>query len=662
MSLTIETSNGPRVFDGDGPIRIGRDPSAEMVVDNPNVSRFHAELRIEDGGWTLHDTNSTQGVYVGGQRVTRLELDGRTVVRLGRTDDAEQITVDAPQRASSDAATRLPTPPPDPTIVGVAEQQRPGGALRDSDVAGGTVVTGHTINVQSGGRNYSFEPGRPVVIGRDDDCEVVADNPTVSRRHAELRHDGTHWHLVDLGSSRGTFVDGKNVDDLEIQGSQAAWLGDPEAGERVVLVASGERLPTVTSGSAASGRNAKIAAGVGAVVIIAAIALGVVLFRGGNDGPSNNELASATVRISAGSSYGSGVIINADKGLILTNAHVGDDHAAGLAVQYPREFDDFDSTPAELAVSVSPGLDRAAEPRYRAIVVASDGYLDIAVLKITKTAAGAFIGPDDLKGLSEVDLGSSSSVKSGDQIRIIGYPQSSASRNPTITTGIIASEVQDERLNTNRAWFNETAGSSGGNSGGGVLDNAGRIVSVLTQGTSGQSATPGRSRPIDLARNVIDAAEKGTPYTSPFVTPLPKTAAVVKAHAVSAATQPGFARGCNSRAASPRVGDDAVAIQVQYEGFTADTHQDTLIQIIDVDNQTIAGAVDTNSSYPFMWDKDGCVTVSVPLQRALNSSSSYRARILIGPKYDKGVVLRFSFSSRNDTDNTNNDVTPPPSG
>ena len=167
MTLTIETPKGKRDFEGDGPIRMGRDPSAEVVSDNPNVSRFHAEVRAENGGWTLLDTNSTQGVYVDGKRVTRLELDGPTIVRLGRTDDAEQITIDAPRRTSSDAATRLPAPPPGETIIGEADQQRPGGVLRDADISSGTVVTGQTINVQSAGRTH-VRARSTVVIGRDE--------------------------------------------------------------------------------------------------------------------------------------------------------------------------------------------------------------------------------------------------------------------------------------------------------------------------------------------------------------------------------------------------------------------------------------------------------------------------------------------------------------
>ncbi|HTL84226.1 MAG TPA: FHA domain-containing protein, partial [Acidimicrobiia bacterium] len=236
MTLSIETSKGTRDFDGPGPIRIGRDPSAELVVDNPNVSRFHAELRQEDGAWRLIDTNSTQGVFVGGQKVENVALDGRTEVVLGRTDEAERITVTASEPSSNDAATQLPAPPPAGTILPDDAPQRPGGGLRDAEVgaAAGTVVTDQSINVQCAGQSFTFQPGQKAVFGREADCQVTTDNPTVSRHHAELRFDGTYWHLVDLDSSRGTYVDGERITDTYVYGSQAAWLGDPEAGERIV--------------------------------------------------------------------------------------------------------------------------------------------------------------------------------------------------------------------------------------------------------------------------------------------------------------------------------------------------------------------------------------------------------------------------------------------
>lgn len=62
-------------------------------------------------------------------------------------------------------------------------------------------------------------------IGRAPDCDVVVNDPSVSRRHAEIRwHDGA-WHLHDLGSRNGTYVDGEKVQDTRLPGSCLVKLG-----------------------------------------------------------------------------------------------------------------------------------------------------------------------------------------------------------------------------------------------------------------------------------------------------------------------------------------------------------------------------------------------------------------------------------------------------
>jgi hypothetical protein len=52
---------------------------------------------------------------------------------------------------------------------------------------------------------------RPFVLGRSRRCDVVLDDDTVSRIHAELRraHDG--WYLRDLSSSNGTCISGRPI-------------------------------------------------------------------------------------------------------------------------------------------------------------------------------------------------------------------------------------------------------------------------------------------------------------------------------------------------------------------------------------------------------------------------------------------------------------------
>ena len=55
--------------------------------------------------------------------------------------------------------------------------------------------------------------GPTAVLGRSKDCDCVLRDPNVSRRHAELRRGATgDWQIVDLGSTNGVKVNGRQVD------------------------------------------------------------------------------------------------------------------------------------------------------------------------------------------------------------------------------------------------------------------------------------------------------------------------------------------------------------------------------------------------------------------------------------------------------------------
>ncbi|MEW2075584.1 FHA domain-containing protein [Streptomyces sp. NPDC012403] len=53
--------------------------------------------------------------------------------------------------------------------------------------------------------------GHPLRIGRDPGSGLRLSHETVSRVHAELRHQGGLWVLRDLGSTNGTTVNGRRV-------------------------------------------------------------------------------------------------------------------------------------------------------------------------------------------------------------------------------------------------------------------------------------------------------------------------------------------------------------------------------------------------------------------------------------------------------------------
>jgi hypothetical protein len=65
---------------------IGRSKDADVRVDDPNVSRRHAELQQEGATWWLVDLDSTNGVEVWGRRVKRLKLEDGTRFTIGSTE------------------------------------------------------------------------------------------------------------------------------------------------------------------------------------------------------------------------------------------------------------------------------------------------------------------------------------------------------------------------------------------------------------------------------------------------------------------------------------------------------------------------------------------------------------------------------------------------
>ncbi len=65
--------------------RIGRGSDTDLRIDDPGISRNHAELRRSGGDVTVVDLGSTNGVVVNGQRVEELRLRDGAEVRLGST-------------------------------------------------------------------------------------------------------------------------------------------------------------------------------------------------------------------------------------------------------------------------------------------------------------------------------------------------------------------------------------------------------------------------------------------------------------------------------------------------------------------------------------------------------------------------------------------------
>jgi len=66
----------------------------------------------------------------------------------------------------------------------------------------------------------------PAVIGRSRSCELVLGDDSVSRRHAMLAREGARIVVIDLGSTNGTFLNGRLVRHAEVQPGDRLQLGE----------------------------------------------------------------------------------------------------------------------------------------------------------------------------------------------------------------------------------------------------------------------------------------------------------------------------------------------------------------------------------------------------------------------------------------------------
>ncbi len=69
---------------------------------------------------------------------------------------------------------------------------------------------------------------RRVVIGRSKECDIQLADPNVSRRHAELRQEGSAYWLIDLDSTNGSQVNGHRTARAKLDSGDVITIGSTD--------------------------------------------------------------------------------------------------------------------------------------------------------------------------------------------------------------------------------------------------------------------------------------------------------------------------------------------------------------------------------------------------------------------------------------------------
>ena len=166
------------------PINLGRNPGNQIRITFPGVSGQHLQMTLEDDALSVIDLDSTNGTEINGQR----------------------IPPNSPQKLEA------------------------GDIMRIRDGLGNSIA----ISLDTGAPSYlktrslgmlSLTKDTSLLIGRDPSNYLPLNHPTVSSRHARIDKRGSQLLIQDLGSTNGTFVNGRRITQAVLNAGDVVQIG-----------------------------------------------------------------------------------------------------------------------------------------------------------------------------------------------------------------------------------------------------------------------------------------------------------------------------------------------------------------------------------------------------------------------------------------------------
>lgn len=196
-------------------ITLGRNPEGDIVLDHSSISRKHATLGFEGGRLVLRDAGSTNGIYLGKEKVESWEaVEGQAaelgVFTLRVVELAAAVPVE-PER-EPEQRTRIISRSAEAPRFTTPEQPAPAAAILVTKGPDGSEKT------------YRLA-GKALTVGRGKECDICFDDRQVSRLHARVFADGDVWKISDMESVNGIFLNDVRVQEAELTPGATITIG-----------------------------------------------------------------------------------------------------------------------------------------------------------------------------------------------------------------------------------------------------------------------------------------------------------------------------------------------------------------------------------------------------------------------------------------------------
>lgn len=216
-----------QVYDLDqSTIEVGRDPSADVVIDNVSVSRRHAEIRQEDGGWVVEDLGSSNGTFLHGEQLESARaLEPGDEIGMGKFSIVFEKVVQA-ETAPGSASQPQPVTSGDEGTMHIDEDE-----VEDLLEGSERERQAHLVWESGGERGKHYLSEKPaVLIGTGELCDVRV--PKAPKHHVLVVHRESGCKIRNLHWWWSMKVRGKkrkqalldDGDEVEIHGLKLTYV------------------------------------------------------------------------------------------------------------------------------------------------------------------------------------------------------------------------------------------------------------------------------------------------------------------------------------------------------------------------------------------------------------------------------------------------------
>jgi pSer/pThr/pTyr-binding forkhead associated (FHA) protein/tetratricopeptide (TPR) repeat protein len=220
-------------------VTIGRATESTIMLPSTAVSRKHAVVYLaEDGGVVINDEGSANGVKVDGRLISGPTLiEERHQIQISEFSlrlETDAVVVPAPEPAAPARASRETARQP---AIHVSESDTDendvgGDTMLEARSGAGAALAASTLQIVGRGGPFDgtvFKLDKPLMtVGRGTENDITLEDPSISRRHAQIRLSVTadRFTVLDLRSSNGTFLDGQRVKRAEAVEGSVVRFGD----------------------------------------------------------------------------------------------------------------------------------------------------------------------------------------------------------------------------------------------------------------------------------------------------------------------------------------------------------------------------------------------------------------------------------------------------